>query len=172
MEKNNGWSKNHNFYSYQQRAKVISKQSKPNSKEGQTSTKRNRTRILFHLWQNTGERRTQIKFLFIKAKCGQVWQCSIGSRSRYKGNLPLFIRFFSAGFYWVLIRKLGDNIGKWTHSPWGRGCTIGWVYRDNNQETISHPVPRYKAELGCHKKKGKDMRKHQTMYQAHRVCPG
>lgn len=48
--------KNHNFDPSQQRAKVISKQSNLNSKEGQTSMKRNRTHVLFHLWQNTGER--------------------------------------------------------------------------------------------------------------------
>lgn len=48
--------KNHNVYPSQQRAKVISKQNKLNPKDGQTSTKRNKTHVLFHLRQNTGER--------------------------------------------------------------------------------------------------------------------
>lgn len=48
--------KKNDFYQFQQRDKVIRKKNKLNSKKGQTSMKRNRTHVLFHLWQNTGER--------------------------------------------------------------------------------------------------------------------
>lgn len=68
----------------------------------------------------------------------------MGSRSRYNRNLPLFIRFFSTGFYQLIITKHKVRVGNETALLKGAGV----------REMLIRKLPfiqdeRYKAEFGC-----------------------